>query len=1082
MPRRAETLSTRVDPPTSRPGAYHVVRGLAAVLCALVAFVALGVAPRPADAQYFGQNKVQYRSYAWHSFSSDHFTIYTYDGLDSVAMRVMDLAEKANVMLSQRMGHQLGHKVPIILYGSHNDFSQTNVTPELIEGSTGGFTEVYRNRVVVPFTGSYEDLRHVVVHELVHAYMFDLLYGGAAGTLIARQSFFSPPLWFAEGLAEYLSLGTEANEEMFLRDGTLESYLPPLQYSGGYIVYKQGQSAIRFLVERYGEDRLRELLRQIRTYRSFDNAFQRSIGTTVAKFDEQWREWLKKRYWPSIQTKSDPDVFARRLTDHRHDQSNLNTAPAISPDGDRIAYYSDRRQYTDVYVMSAFDGKVLRRLIRGEQSVKFESVPSFRSSLTWSPDGRQVAMTAKSQGEDHLYLVDAGTGKVRRTLVPPCEALAYPAWSPRSADSLVVCGVHAGRSDLYLVDARAGTFTRLTDDTWDEKEPVWTADGNGITFASDRGTPVVLFPQRLERGFGRYAIYTLDLATRTVHEEVHTGGDDHSPAWSGDGTRLAFVSDFNGTPNAFLYRSGDSTVAQLTDVRGGIMSLSWSRGGDRLVFTGYDRGGFDVFAVREPLSSPGTLERIRRDMPASLISLNRAQEPPADSAVVSTPSLGALAGSWPDTLMLAADTLAARPMAGLPPEGADSTMRRPRLTADAPRWSGPSNYEFAALPDTGPPLPETHALVERGGPFEIPDTLLAQQPTPYKVRFSADFAGGTLYGGDFGVLGATQIALSDFLGDRRIDLALGLYSNSLSDANAVVVYSYLPRRWDYSVAVFHYKDYFESRVTALGEQFASPKLFSDRNYGLALGAAYPTSRFHRYEIGLVQKFVDRTFFEEDDFGFLVRTDKQKRSVSAVTLSKIGDYTLWGYYGPVNGHRYNITYQESFDLGGNSLPYRTATLDWRRYIDLTHGYTFATRMLGGVSGGKSPQTFRIGGFSTLRGYGDYSLFGTRIAVTNLEMRFPFIQQLGLVGPLPLGLFNLKGAAFADAGLNWNDGDPVRLFGRDPDGRRQMQDLRFDFGTGIRTYIFYFPIRVDVGWRWDLVNTSKPRWQVVLGPEF
>src|SRR5206468_5746812 len=113
-------------------------------------------------------------------------------------------------------------------------------------------------------------------------------------------------------------------------------------------------------------------------------------------------------------TKEDPEQFARRLTDHRHDESNLNTAPAISPQGDRIAYFSDRRQYTDVYVMSALDGKVLRRVIRGERNVLFESIPSFRSSITWAPDGRRVAMTAKSAGRDVLYIVDAGNGHIVR--------------------------------------------------------------------------------------------------------------------------------------------------------------------------------------------------------------------------------------------------------------------------------------------------------------------------------------------------------------------------------------------------------------------------------------------------------------------------------------------------------------------------------------------------------------------------------------------------------------------------------------------------------------------------------------------
>src|SRR5882672_3305973 len=175
-------------------------------LAVLGGMLALAAASGPASAQYFGQNKVQYRQYDWRSISSDHFEVYFYSGLDSLSMRVLDLAEKTHEYLSKRMGHTLGRRVPIILYGSHNDFAQTNVTPELIDASTGGFTEALRNRVVLPFTGSYEDLRHVVVHELVHAIMFDLLYSGSAASLIARQGFYAPPLWFAEGLAEYVAL------------------------------------------------------------------------------------------------------------------------------------------------------------------------------------------------------------------------------------------------------------------------------------------------------------------------------------------------------------------------------------------------------------------------------------------------------------------------------------------------------------------------------------------------------------------------------------------------------------------------------------------------------------------------------------------------------------------------------------------------------------------------------------------------------------------------------------------------------------------------------------------------------------
>src|SRR5262245_58206092 len=94
----------------------------------LLALAALALVSSTAHAQYFGQNKVQYSQHVWKSLESDHFTVYYYDPLDSLAMRVLDLAEKTNTVLTQRIGHPLGRKVPIILYGSHNDFSQTNVT------------------------------------------------------------------------------------------------------------------------------------------------------------------------------------------------------------------------------------------------------------------------------------------------------------------------------------------------------------------------------------------------------------------------------------------------------------------------------------------------------------------------------------------------------------------------------------------------------------------------------------------------------------------------------------------------------------------------------------------------------------------------------------------------------------------------------------------------------------------------------------------------------------------------------------------------------------------------------------------
>ena len=198
-------MTQRAHPGTSRrPAPRRPLRLLFPALLAAACLAAAALAPGAAHAQGFGKNKVQYRTFEWSVISSPHFDVYYYKGGDSLALRVLDLAEKANVKLTRDMGHILSKKVPIILYVSHNDFAQTNVTTEFLDEGTGGFTELLKNRVVLPFTGSYEELRHVVVHELVHAFMFDMLYANGVPSFVTPQSVVNVPLWFAEGMAEYL--------------------------------------------------------------------------------------------------------------------------------------------------------------------------------------------------------------------------------------------------------------------------------------------------------------------------------------------------------------------------------------------------------------------------------------------------------------------------------------------------------------------------------------------------------------------------------------------------------------------------------------------------------------------------------------------------------------------------------------------------------------------------------------------------------------------------------------------------------------------------------------------------------------
>ncbi len=1067
--------------------------------CAVL-FVALALIPRGAGihAQTFGKNKIQYKDFHWELISSPHFDVYYYEGGRELANRVVAIAERANIHLSRDLNHRLSKRVPILIYNSHNDFAQTNVTSELLDESTGGFTEVFKSRVVIPFTGSYEELRHVVVHELTHAFQYDILYGGGLEGIFSRSSYINVPLWMAEGQAEYESLQMEPGCEQFMRDGIIHDYIVPLTFEpNGYIVYKEGQSLMAYIVRRYGREKYAELLHRIRTFRSTDRALERTLGVPIQKLNDDWIKDLKRQYWPQIATLDDPERFARRLTDHGKDGSYLNTSPAISPDASKVAYLSDRKIYTDIYLMSAIDGRMLKHLVRGSRSSQFENIPSFRGSLSWSPDSKRIAFIAKAGDQDEIYIYDLLEDKVILELRFDFDALGYPVFSP-DGKSLCFEGLENGRNDIYQVDLATRALKRLTNDDFDEKDLTFAPDGQ-LTFSSDRHFPILLPAVRMPGKSGTYGIYSMNVETGAIRELLFTGNEDTGPAWSPDGRRLGFISQRNHGQNLSIFTPADSSITQVTSVIGGIYSLSWSRVGDRLVFAALNNGGWDVFSSKDSLSSGGALAAIRREFPAAGFRFSDFSRP---ENLLPLPAVAApTAAVKPDSALprsAARDTSRATPAVSTMPMAADSSRT---VAADSLRDAAAIRVgtPVAMLP---PRSPSDTSLVPTIRRVQVTsaDSLLAEssadsasrlQAEPYHRHFSADYlTGGFQYNSLLGFGGSTQLSVSDFLGDRRFFLATDLFSSALDETNFLALYNYLPRRTDYAFGVFHFKNYYFSRVTGLGEQFSEARYFSERNFGVVGQASYPFSKFRRLDFDLSLQVVKRDNLQYDSDGFLFQASDTTNLLAAPSLSLVHDNVLYSYFGPVDGSRWILSGTQAVPLGKESLSYTTISLDYRTYLHVGRGYSFAFRGLGIGSFGRDPQSFFLGGPSTLRGYDDLSntngsvsvLSGAKAALGTVEFRFPFITHLGLNAPLPISFFNIEGVLFADAGAAWNHG--VRVFSNSG-GSLHFVDPRASYGFGIRADVAYFLMHLDLAWPTQATLTNpqkKPKWHFSIGPEF
>ena len=575
------------------------MRRFATRLVFLLAILPLLLASQSARGYVFGKNKVQYKGFDWKVLETPHFEIYFYQGEEELAKFARQVAEDSYSMLSEDLSHTLSEKVPILIYNSHNDFEQTNVILELIEESVGGFTEIYKNRVVVPYVGSYEDFRHVITHELVHAFQFDLLYGAGIGSVISRQHLYSVPLWFVEGMAEFFSLGWDSEADMIMRDAVFSDNLKSLSelgtLGGSYLVYKGGQSAVKFIADRYGRKKIGEILHQVKYRKGLEGAIRASLGMDSEELSKVWTKKLRREYWPVYADKGEASDFGRKLTDRKRDGGYFNVNPSLSPSGDRIAFLADRGGYVDIYLISSIDGRMISRLVRGERSSGFESLHLLRGGTTWSPDGKRIAFAAKAGAKDRLYIFDVEKGKVVDSYQFDLDGVFSPSWSP-DGELIAFVGLKDGESDLYLVGLPDPHPVRLTDDIYDERDPSWSPDGELIAFSSDRPSP-----EDSVWNYGSYAIFTLERESGEINRVTHRSSNTFSPTWSPEGNRIAFVSDMDGALNLFVFDRSENTLIQLTDLVGGVFSPCWSKDGERLAFSAYEKGGWDIYVAKHPL-------------------------------------------------------------------------------------------------------------------------------------------------------------------------------------------------------------------------------------------------------------------------------------------------------------------------------------------------------------------------------------------------------------------------------------------------------------------------------------------------
>ena len=1037
---------------------------------------------------YFGQNQVQYDKFDWQVLETEHFQIFYYPAEQRAATDAGRMAERSYARLAIVLGHQFREKKPIMLFSSRTDFGQNNVTGDLGEG-TGGVTEALRHRMLLNFTGDYRSFEHVLTHEMVHAFQYDIFARGKAGNGLQALGEFMPPLWFAEGMAEYLSLGPSYTlTDQWMRDAALNGHLPTIQQMTNqpdeYFPYRYGHSFWTFVAAKWGDEAIGQIMSAVPAV-GVERAFKRELGESLDDLGDQWRDDLRTRLLPATGSMDRPRKFSQAMLTPKISDGGIFLAPTLSNDGTRVAFLSNgsvaRGQvFIDLWLANAQTGHRISRLASSARNSEFEELRILYSQAAFSPDGQRIAFTGQRGGRDVLYIMHVDDRKIERRFDLPLESAISPSWSP-DGRSLVFSGANGGITNLYRIDVDGRRFIQLTDDRFGDLQPQWSPDGATIAFATDRGPGASFDLLR----FPRWRIALYDVASGQITVLPGQDGLNLNPQWAPDGRSIAYVSDRSGVANIYLYDLDAHLHYRLTNVAGGVSgiteyspAITWARAADRLAFSYYENGEYTVWSVSNP--------RALKKSPVAPVMLAGAPKSMA---------------------------------------GPSDTARDPALVDAASSFIYRSaNGEIrgsANLPLTGDTLTPTISIAALldSADFALPDTLRfrhhgyhASLQPDFTARPSIGYVPDASYGRS--LFGGTTVLMSDLLGNHHLGVS-GELNGRLSESRLFLGYTNLANRWQYSAGFSQTPYYFltSDALTPTDSVNVAHETQQITTYvarQMFAVTAYPFSRFTRLEIGGGFNNVDRNRWSvtrEIRDGNATTPFKLDSIHSAPTLNYfdgqfalVSDNTVLGYTAPLMGRRYRV---QVSPVGGG-LRWVQGLVDYRRYDPIVFNYlTIASRVYTDVSVGPDDDVFpkyiarpdfvrgydRNASFNPCTSFGGTTpsncnavqLLGSRVAVGNVELRFPVLRRLEL-GFAPVELPPVDGLFFFDAGMAWSRGQAIYLSRPD---QYQVSTQRYplrSYGAGVRVNVFNYAIlRFD--WAVPLDTPGHhPFWTWSLWPSF
>ncbi len=1040
----------------------------------------------------FGKNRIQFKQFSWKYLSSNSVDLHYYEGGETLAKTAIEISELEFKRVSDLFGFTPFSKIKVFLYLSSNDRLMSNVGLGDGPVATGGKTNFTKSIVEVAYEGNLPLLKKQIAAGIAQIMIRDMLFGGSFKEAVQNIYLLTLPDWFIGGAIEYASEGWSQDLDDFMKESNnVRKIRQPANYVGEE-AYMIGHSIWNYIAERFGRSSIGNILNLTRIIRNEENAISGTLGMPFNTFIRDWKVFYQNHYKANQNFFNEPPKNQRLVSNYYW---KTYRQISISPNGEFLAY---AQHWKGKFQVVAKDLKTQKShvIFRGGSKVKHQNSEGEFPILAFNPLNEiWVAYPDKGKWKGKLITTNGKTVR-KMDIFSDFNEVYGLAISP-NGKKLVFSASSNGFSDLFLVESKNLKIKRLTQDFYDDLDPIFSATGDSIIFSSNRlrtdtATPEKSLPD-LKRKMG---LFILTLAEGSRPSLLLANEGNLVQPWRSKDGRLFCISDESGTNNLAQVQSekGLKSTQLLTSYKYSLKDYAIDPERQSLVYTTNIRLKPGIFF---------------------------------DSKFESAP------------LFIPENQMAIQADSGSEKKGRSSILK-PKWTMDSGRIDI-RNYVFEDEKkeevNTGIAMPgkpgrkksERVKLKREAKPFQIE----YQGPFDYTPKVTANYLTTGLVVSpipSWGLGALVDFSMHDLFENHRFNGGMTYFFTDMEMRNnqAFLEYQYLKKRFDFKLRA--------DRISIQSTSFSQPIRQRDILTGITATVSYPISNALRIDFSPYFQNTQRTIF--DNNGIIPNLGGPDQFVFYYGLMSqlVFDNTTKLGMNMISGTRFKVRAQYQVANQYARKEFGEFFADFRTYQPIHKEIILAFRGTYGNFFGPGAKQYMVGGMdnwlfrgyevtnqkddplkglnqnnqivasdeaqsnwlfnryvTNLRGFKYNNIYGTSFLLFNAELRIPIIRYF-YKGPINSNFWrNLQLTTFTDAGTGWTGIGPwspenslnTRTIN---EGNFNIKVKSFEnpflvgYGFGARTMVLGYYLKFDMAWGRQNGFTSSPRYYFTFGYDF